>query len=404
MYKMKELNLIFDKLAKELDISRTQHETIVTSYNAIGELLSGEGSLLKPYSPAIKPQGSLVLGTMVKPISDFDDIDIDLVCQLEGKDISWTQEDIKQIVGDRIRENESYRKMLAKEGRRCWRLDYSESSNYHLDILPALISLGYHDVRTVDLAEFNDNNTNLEKLALRITDKLHIGYKIDPIPENWPKSNPFAYATWFYSCCHNNQRGVVNLSEVITPCPEYRENKLNLQKIVQILKRHRDIMFSGDEDKPISIIITTLAAKSYRGENSILDGLVNVCNSMENYIKTEMVDTGKLIKRIDSPVNAEENFADKWVDYPQREQNFYQWMAKLKSDINLILRTEGIDKIAVELKRCFGENVGNQCILKYGEMKRKERESQRLTMDLGTGVLSESHGIKVPNHKFYGNK
>lgn len=42
-----------------------------------------------------------------------------------------------------------------------------------------------------------------------------------------------------------------------------------LQRIVQILKRHRDIMFNGDEDKPISIIITTLASRAYRGETNL---------------------------------------------------------------------------------------------------------------------------------------
>lgn len=41
-----------------------------------------------------------------------------------------------------------------------------------------------------------------------------------------------------------------------------------LQRAIQIMKRHRDMRFNGhrDEDhKPISMIITTLAAKLYEG-------------------------------------------------------------------------------------------------------------------------------------------
>ena len=58
-----------------------------------------------------------------------------------------------------------------------------------------------------------------------------------------------------------------------------------MQRIVQILKRHRDVMFKDDKDKPISIIITTLAANAYKGEDSLLEGLVNVISCMEPTIK-----------------------------------------------------------------------------------------------------------------------
>ena len=49
--------------------------------------------------------------------------------------------------------------------------------------------------------------------------------------------------------------------------PEYQV-KTPLQQGIQILKRHRDIMFVEDpDDKPISIIITTLAAHAYNNES-----------------------------------------------------------------------------------------------------------------------------------------
>ena len=49
--------------------------------------------------------------------------------------------------------------------------------------------------------------------------------------------------------------------------------KTPLQKAIQILKRHRDIMFKDDTKhlKPISIIITTIAAELYRNEDNIVE-------------------------------------------------------------------------------------------------------------------------------------
>lgn len=38
-------------------------------------------------------------------------------------------------------------------------------------------------------------------------------------------------------------------------------------------------------------------------------------------------------KWVANPVNPEENFADKWIEYPQREKNFYKWLDQVEHDI-----------------------------------------------------------------------
>ena len=73
------------------------------------------------------------------------------------------------------------------------------------------------------------------------------------------------------------------LAESVRAVPKYQSNKTPLQRAVQILKRHRDIMFAGDEDKPVSIIITTLAAKAYQGDVSDFD----VAKEMITSVKKE---------------------------------------------------------------------------------------------------------------------
>lgn len=99
------------------------------------------------------------------------------------------------------------------------------------------------------------------------------------------------------------------LSEAVKPVPKYSKEKLPLQRVVQILKRHRDMMFNGDEDKPISIIITTLASKSYGKETSIIDALSNVVANMRNHIESRYdPNTCKIIKWIVKPCKSRRKF------------------------------------------------------------------------------------------------
>lgn len=100
-----ELNKILRELTENLDLTDTEEENIRKSYKAVGEWLSDENSSLKDYDVEIRPQGSYNLGTIIRPINEDDDIDIDLVCELKGKESYWTQKNVKDEVGMRIIEN-----------------------------------------------------------------------------------------------------------------------------------------------------------------------------------------------------------------------------------------------------------------------------------------------------------
>ncbi len=88
-------------------------------------------------------------------------------------------------------------------------------------------------------------------------------------------SNPAGFALWF-----ENRFGTVaamrrqllvesGVHKSIGVVPTYAL-KTPLQESVQILKRHRDFMFIKRPDlKPISMIITTLAARAYQGESNL---------------------------------------------------------------------------------------------------------------------------------------
>ncbi len=107
-----QLSDIFEELGDTLDINEEQHKDAVECYSAVGIWLSKSDSTLHTYKPDILPHGSFLLGTMIKPINEEDELDIDLVCRLEGKRRDWTQYDIKNIVGNRLKENGMYENCL----------------------------------------------------------------------------------------------------------------------------------------------------------------------------------------------------------------------------------------------------------------------------------------------------
>ena len=399
----KQFSEILETLGETLDITETQYNAAVSSYRAVGEWLAKPESSLAPYKPEIRPQGSFMLGTMVRPVNEKDDLDIDLVCELTGKNPSWTQYHLKQVVGNRLKDNESYKKMLDEEGRRCWTLIYSNNANYHLDILPSLVCNGYNTVLEKAFSAKALSN-DFDTLSIRITDKEQGNYFIDPVAENWMKSNPFGYAKWFFNEASIDFRKTIMLSESVNPVPKYQKEKLPLQRVVQILKRHRDMMFNGHEDKPISIIITTLATKAYKKETSIIDALISISINMENFIESRYdYDSGKFVKWIANPVNPEENYADKWVEHPQREMNFYKWIEQVKHDIPNILQQRGLQNICNEMKNPFGEQVITKTFSMLGERSFNLRQSGSMGMNTGSGILSSVGTVNTRPHNFHGN-
>lgn len=333
--KIIKFSKILEQYAEELDISESKYIEAKDRYEAVGEWLGKDDSKLFKYKPEIYPQGSFCLGTVIKPISNKDEYDIDLVCFLsELKKQNTSQYELKKVVGDRLNENEMYKGLLEKEGNRCWTLNYADE--FHMDILP---SIADDDMRI--LGGFYTD-------AILITDKKEIN---NNNPE-WPKSNPKGYANWFQT---RQEKIFVmvkkQLAEVekanVDEIPNFRV-KTPLQRAIQILKRHRDIYFSKKDErfKPISIIITTLSAIRYNGENDIYNAIFNIISSL---------DVNMLIKenefKIPNPVNPGENFADAWNENSLYVEAFKEWINDVKKVFSLdiiekadIIKVQSVEK------------------------------------------------------------
>lgn len=394
---------IIDALGESLDISETQYNNLVTSYNAVGNYLESD-PLFAPYHPVVTPQGSLRLGTIIQPISDDDDLDVDLVYRLAGKHPNWTQKNIKDKVGQRLNDSERYASMIQnKEGRRCWTLLYRDSSDnpkekYHMDILPSVTNTGY-DERLKRMLQSTYSQENANATAIRITDRKNEPlYGNSIIINEWLRSNPDGYAFWFASRCKVfESRETFVLANVI-PIGRYNKKKYPLQRIVQILKRHRDWMFVNDtEDKPISIIITTLAASAYMGEANILDSLLNVVQRMGNFI-----DQSTGVCKILNPVDPSENFADKWIEKPRKKENFFKWLRQVEHDLESIVNSKNNNWQGL-IGESFGHAVSQRTCNTYAQ-KMKNAIAAGTVLIGSTGTMGAVGKVANGANTFFGNE
>ena len=108
--------------------------------------------------------------------------------------------------------------------------------------------------------------------------------------------------------------------------------KTPLQGIVQLLKRHRDMMFEDrSSDQPISIIIATLAAKSYSSEGDLASALFAILFTLDRHIEDR-----DGVAWVQNPTDPLENFADKWEIEPKLEECFYEWLERARDDFEVI--------------------------------------------------------------------
>lgn len=373
------LGRILSAIADELNITETMYNKAVDSYEAVGKYL-GEGLA---YDIRIMPQGSMNLGTVIRPIDDSDEYDVDLVCLLSnGQNLSL--KDIKNKVGDRLKSNEKYKKMLEPEGKRCWTMQYDE---FHMDILPCVPNNSVFLTPTqteIKLTHKNDDSSYVPKY-----------------------SNPYKYHLWFEEQMehvlkrHKQIFAEMNAVE-IDEVPTYKV-RTPLQQAIQLLKRHRDICFQdNDENAPISIIITTLAARSYNSEENIYDALCNILSTMHKHIENR-----NGVYWVQNPVMSAENFADKWNMCPEKREAFYSWLIQAKKElITDPLSCLGFNNIASKYKKYLGEKPVQRAFSKIGDTTKNERDNDKLYINGLTGGLTTTptiDSIKVGGHTFFGN-
>lgn len=355
-------------LLSELDLPDRAYELAERRYKDLGAWIRRPGSSLEPYDAHIFVQGSFAFGTAVQPVNDDDEYDLDFTCKLR-KGVSrdtHTQEQIKSLVGDELRAYREARQiakpLVAKN--RCWRLGYKDELAFHMDVVPGM---------RADTARRVELQTRMEQAgvasalaveaarrALWVTDLQDLDF--NRISQDWPSSNPGGYQLWFQAQMRGaEQNGVVRAQ--VDPLPVYR-SKTPLQHCVQLMKRHRDVMFKGRcEMKPASIIITTIAARTYNASESLSQAIQRTLRALDELRRSG---TGVVL----NPINPNENFADRWarpeLQHLRLKANFHAWIEQASRDFEEFLANSpsqrlvetAQDAFQVDAASRFARNIG----------------------------------------------
>lgn len=341
-----QLSRYLESIAAALDIPDSLHEEAVRKYQEVGLSLAKQDEAIGRKPSEIFPQGSFKLGTVIRPLSDVDQYDIDLVYQRDLRKESTTQSQLKKESGANL---EQYRKEKSargepvpdlEPGRRCWTLTFDE--RFHMDVLPAI------------------PNDEGEPTDILIT---------DTELTHWQHSNPLGYADWFKSRMkvrlrEARERVAKLASADIADVPEWKI-KTPLQMSVQILKRHRDVFFSArPKDKPASILITTLAAHAYNEEADLVSALESITTNMERFIEKR-----DGVYWVQNPVNRGENFADKWRQHPERREDLRLWLKQVRDDLAKVKNAYSLEDAIPLLRSLLGEGIVNEVADRFDGLK-----------------------------------
>lgn len=379
-----ELDTLLNEVCEALQISPTQYRNAEEKYQNVGRWLAAPESPIARLKPVLYPQGSMALQTTVRPWTDDDSYDLDLVLQVEP-----TSDDpmtLYRLVERRLRENPQYRDILEPK-KRCVALNFSGNDNeFHMDILPAR----QDELRGGTCIEVPDTNT-----------------------ERWQPSNPKGYRDWFEN---RATRAAVQLAErKQEPLPDHDPAyaKAVLKRAVQLMKRRRDLMIRDDALSPRSVVLTTLAGMHYGGERHVGAALVTILTGIKREI--DAARPGRII--VVNPANPHERFCESFKTDAQYTA-FVDYVDRFLAETLALLETTGLAKLQPVLSDMFGEKMTKRALLEHSKRLSEARESGKVIGETrgrvaGVAVTSNaatagaarpggSSGVSVRHNTFFG--
>jgi hypothetical protein len=362
-----QIDVLLDELCLNLQITDSQFIDAESKYKAVGEWLSAKESLLTGLGVEVYPQGSMLLRTTVKPRSQ-DEYDLDIVCLLPTCH-KYNPLEVYEVVAQRLKSHGTYKNILERK-KRCVRLNYAGS--FHLDILPACTN-------PVEGGTF-----------ILVPDRELM---------DWTPSNPKGFGMWFESRARTMMS--VHLAEkALEPLPVQgpTTSTLPLQRVTQLLKRRRDVVFNGSKNAPRSVVLTTLAAQHYAGEDSLAAALTQILNSI-----CQEIANSPGIMEVRNPTNPAEVFSEAWTW--QSYSEFREFIFNFREELRKLRAQIGLDKIAQQMGAAFGEDIARKALLSYADGVSSLRQKSLLGFGPVSVALTAASGSgrTIPRTTFFGN-
>jgi hypothetical protein len=334
-----KLEDLLARMAESVQLDDTRRGKMESAYETVKELLEADEEFFKYASFEIYLQGSVLIGTTVRPVAK-NEFDLDIVVHIL---VDWTKYKPEQIYSHlkRVLLASPKHKHMVEPKNRCIRLNYA--GDFHMDILPGCPENSY------------DAN------MLKVPDR-ELG--------DWSSSNPRGYGAWFTQKANSVTQSLLEKAYAMQnlPSDEFAKKK-PLQRAVQLIKIYRDKYFENNQDMAASsVILTTIAGQYYQGEDSIYSTIDNVIIRIKS--NTAQLTQGGIRLKVLNPVNQEEDFTEKWDDDPKLYEHFLKFIKHLDTEWQKLKNEHGLgDEI---LKGLFGESVYNRGINEQTEFLKKD--------------------------------
>ena len=365
-------------IISSLDISPTMYKNAVEKYNAITKFLNDYGIDADMY-----PQGSFAFGTVIRPNAKNHSAsyDLDFICQIHGSRVDYSPSELRQIVEDALRSNGIYGGKLTVY-KECFTIEYADVNDigFTIDIVPAIDETIENKNRLIN------KSLEPELIETAIAIPKHNGES----NYSWLTNNPKGLRAWFDTknepfliasrSAYREHLFATNrvLFESIEEIP-HELDRSALQRVIQILKYHRDVFYAkiddGDEIKPISAIInvvTTKIASRHNPNCSVFELLEYVLNELNIYSQQQILsfkDFTRIYSNytvfscldgkwyISNPANPEDNLADKWNQNERIPTYFFRWVKAVKDDLIESLQQDDEQRFRTSIENGFGNMV-----------------------------------------------
>ncbi len=375
-----ELNRYLHIVGENLQIRDSKYQTLNSQYETLSNYIYNQHELVDGVLNVYQ-NGSFSTNTVVRPLKG-EEFDVDMVVLFEGDFKRYRAKEFHEMLFNIFDESKRYGDRV-EQYRNVIRIVYND--NFHFDIMPAF------------------KHEELDKF-IRVPDtKMGANGK-------WVSRSPKRYKEWFESRTNQmfitksnwfiDSKGYLETRDIdqepLTNPNESFMQKPTLQRLVQLIKRIRDIYFSQYDDEcfPSSIILTTLLAEKYNGEIDVYDGLINTLREIGLSIKNNSS------YRIQNPVNNKENFARKWIHdkvYYTRFKEFIDF--SLENFNNLI--SNDIKLVKKSLTNLFGqsdidklkEKTSNDLIWKdYQNLYQEVKQEKNIFPDKPVEIKKKERG------------
>ena len=351
------------------------YKNAVDKYNAITKFLNDYGIEADMY-----PQGSFAFGTVIRPnaTNPSASYDLDFICQVRGSRVDYTPSDLRQIIEEALSSSGIYGGKLTVY-KECFTIEYADVNDigFTIDIVPAT-------------DETVENKNRLIKKSLEpglIETAIAIPKHNGERNYSWLTNNLKGLRTWFdaknepfWAASRSAYRErLFAANRVLFASVEEIPHELDrsaLQRVIQILKYHRDVFYAkikdGDEIKPISAIInvvTTQIASRYDPNCSVFELLEYVLNELNIYAQqqtltfkdfAQIYGSRTVFSRpdgkwyISNPANPEENLADKWNQNERIPTHFFRWVKAVKDDLIESLQQDDDQRFRASIENGLG--------------------------------------------------